>query len=121
MGKGALLSASWTWVFEQIKILTWIVGIPTRVGHNRIFNDVPSKVPWLYTHTIKLPADFETTLQAENYQAIIRGLFQTDLHANPVMSGTPLPENILRAHALLDPLPKTRMKIALCIIRNISF
>ena len=35
-------------------ILCFLAGIPTRVGADRIFDDKPSKVTWLYTDTIKI-------------------------------------------------------------------
>ena len=55
-------------------LLCWLAGIPTRVGPSRVFDDNPSKVTWLYTDVVEIRHDLENTLQAETYQAIVRGL-----------------------------------------------
>ena len=54
-------------------LLTFLAGIPVRVGPERVFEDKPSRVTWLYTHTIPIRHSLEHTLQAETYQEIVRG------------------------------------------------
>ena len=53
-------------------LLCWLAGIPTRVGPDKVFDDKPSKVTWLYTDVIPVTHDLEHTLQAETYQSIVR-------------------------------------------------
>ena len=72
-------------------ILCWLAGIPVRVGADRIFDDKPSKVTWLYTHTMHIKHDLVNTLQAETYQEIVRQFTGMDGHEVPVMAN--IPEN----------------------------
>jgi lipopolysaccharide heptosyltransferase II len=95
-------------------IITWLAGIPVRVGPEKIFDDVSSHVTWFYTDIVPMKHDFTSTLQAENYQAIVRGFFHSDEHAKPVI-GIPAKENEAKAAALLKSLPKSEKKIALCV------
>jgi lipopolysaccharide heptosyltransferase II len=95
-------------------ILTWLAGIPVRVGPTMIFDRKPSRITWLYTDVISMDYDFENTLQAENYQQIVRGFFHSDQHAKPVM-GMPGTANEEKANALLALLPKADKRIALCV------
>ena len=95
-------------------ILCMLAGIPVRVGPDKIFEDKPSKVTWLYTHVVKLPADFETTIQAENYQAIVRGFTGLDIHEKPVFARI-TDSNHKKADELLKRLPRTDKVIGLCV------
>ena len=54
-------------------LLCWLAGIPVRIGPSRVFDDKPSRVTWLYTHTVPITHNLDDTLQAETYQEIIRG------------------------------------------------
>lgn len=95
-------------------LLCWLAGIPTRVGPSKVFDDKPSKVTWLYTDVIPITHDLETTLQAETYQAIVRGFTGQTGHAEPVFARI-TPENERNAQELLQRLPQAEKKIALCV------
>lgn len=95
-------------------IMAWLAGIPVRVGPDKIFDDAPSRVTWLYTDVVVMDHDIVNTLQAENYQAVVRGFFETDLQAHPVMS-LPDENNKAKAEALLAELPAAERRIALCV------
>ncbi|MEN6414735.1 MAG: glycosyltransferase family 9 protein [Veillonellales bacterium] len=84
-------------------LLTWLAGIPVRVGPDKVFDDKPSRVTMLYTRTIPLRHDIVNTLQAETYQAIIRGFTGTTGSAKPVMARI-MPENEEKAGELLASL-----------------
>lgn len=95
-------------------LLCWLAGIPVRVGPDRVFDDKPSKVTWLYTDVVSIHHDLETTLQAETYQAIVRGFTGLTGHAAPVFARiTPAAEG--KAKTFLQRLPKAQKKIALCV------
>ena len=95
-------------------LLAWLAGIPVRVGPDRVFDDKPSRVTWLYTDTIHITHDLETNLQAETYQAIVRGLAGLDGHEKPVFARI-TPEADDEADALLAQLPDAQKRIALCV------
>ena len=95
-------------------ILAWLAGIPVRVGPTMIFDRKPSRITWLYTDVVPMDYDFENTLQAENYQQIVRGFFHSDQHAKPVM-GKPALQNKQKADALFALLPSAERRIALCV------
>lgn len=95
-------------------ILCWLAGIPTRVGADRIFDDKPSKITWLYTHTMHIRHDLANTLQAETYQEIVRQFAGINEHGVPVMARIPASSN-QKAEELLAKLPAGRMKIGLCV------
>ena len=95
-------------------ILCWLAGIPVRVGPDRVFDDKPSRVTWLYTDVIHIAHNLENTLQAETYQQIVRGFTGMEGHEKPVMARI-LPENENRAVALLRQLPQADKKIAFCV------
>lgn len=95
-------------------LLCFLAGIPVRVGPERVFDDKPSRVTWLYTHTIPIAHDLENTLQAETYQEIIRGFTGIQEHANPVFARIE-EKNHSKAKELLKRLPFADKKIALCI------
>lgn len=95
-------------------ILCWLAGIPVRVGPDRVFDDKPSKVTWLYTHTVHIAHDLANTLQAETYQEIVRQFAGIDGHEVPVMAR--LPEASARkADELLAGLQAGRKRITLCV------
>jgi lipopolysaccharide heptosyltransferase II len=95
-------------------ILTWLAGIPVRVCPERIFDARPSRVTWFYTDVVPMPHDIANTLQAENCQAVVRGFFHAELHAEPVM-GRPSAANETKAAELLRLLPPATKRIALCV------
>ena len=95
-------------------LLCWLAGIPTRVGPDRVFDDKPSRVTWLYSDVVHIRHDLENTLQAETYQAIVRGFTGIEGHAHPVMASI-LPENEKKATELLAKLPRVDKYIALCV------
>lgn len=95
-------------------LLCFLAGIPVRVGPDRVFDDKPSRVTWLYTHTIPIAHDLENTLQAETYQEIVRGFSGIQEHAEPVFARIE-EKNHRKAEDLLSRLPAADKKIALCI------
>ena len=95
-------------------LLCWLAGIPTRVGPSRVFDDNPSKVTWLYTDVVEIRHDLENTLQAETYQAIVRGFTGQTGQAEPFFARI-TPENERAAQELLQRLPQAEKKIALCV------
>ena len=95
-------------------LLAWLAGIPVRVGPDRVFDDKPSRVTWLYTDTIHIAHNLETNLQAETYQAIVRGFTGLDGHEKPVFARI-TPEADAEADALLAQLPDAQKRIALCV------
>ena len=95
-------------------ILCWLAGIPVRVGPDRVFDDKPSKVTWLYTHTVHIAHDLVNTLQAETYQEIVRQFAGIDGHEVPVMAHIPKSSET-KADELLAGLPAGRKRIALCV------
>lgn len=95
-------------------LLCFLAGIPVRVGPERVFDDKPSRVTWLYTHTIPISHDLENTLQAETYQEIVRGFTGMQEHAKPVFARIE-EKNRRKASELLSRLPDADKKIALCI------
>jgi len=95
-------------------IITWLARIPVRVCPDRVFDDVPSRVTMLYTQVIHVPHDIVNNLQAETYQAIVRGFFKIEGHAKPVMA-LPTATNEAKVAGLLVSLPETAKKIGLCV------
>ncbi|BBB91611.1 MAG TPA: lipopolysaccharide heptosyltransferase II [Methylomusa anaerophila] len=95
-------------------LLTWLAGIPVRVGPDRVFGDKPSHVTKLFTHTVKIPHDIVNTLQAETYQAIVRGFSGATGSCKPVMAKI-MPANEKKARELFATLPLRKNKIALCV------
>lgn len=95
-------------------LLCWLAGIPTRVGPDKVFDDKPSKVTWLYTDVMYISHDLNTTLQAETYQTIVREFTGLKDHAEPVFAHiTDVAEK--KAEELLSRLPQTEKRIALCV------
>lgn len=95
-------------------ILCWLAGIPVRVGPDRVFDDKPSRVTWLYTHTVHIAHDLANTLQAETYQEIVRQFTGCQGHEVPVMARIPGASQE-KAVKMLAQLPENKMKIALCV------
>ncbi len=96
-------------------LLCLLAGIPVRVGPSRVFDDRPSRVTWLYTHTVSITHDLDDVLQAETYQEIIRGFTGVAGHERPIL---PEPTAIQRekAAAILAPAAMAgRKKIGLCV------
>ncbi|EAX47296.1 glycosyl transferase, family 9 [Thermosinus carboxydivorans Nor1] len=95
-------------------LIALLAGIPIRVGPDRIFDDKPSYVTRLFTHTVHIPHDIINTHQSENYQAIVRGFFGVEGLARPVM-GRYTDKNINNADSLINLLPRKKYRIALCV------
>lgn len=95
-------------------LITWLAGIPTRVGPSRVFDDVSSKITMLYTDTIEINHDLANTLQADTYQEIVRKFTGCKGKSIPIMANI-FPENEIVANALLASLPKGRLSIGLCV------
>ncbi len=95
-------------------LLCWLAGIPTRVGPDKVFDDRPSRVTWLYTDVVPIKHDLNAILQAETYQTIIRQFTGIKDHAEPVFARIPAVSK-KRAEELLARLPKTEKYIALCV------
>ncbi|MBR1419675.1 MAG: glycosyltransferase family 9 protein [Selenomonadaceae bacterium] len=95
-------------------LLTWLARIPTRVVPERIFDDKSSRVTMFYTDVTPMNPNFENIPQADNFQSVIREFFHTNLKAKPVI-GIPREDNIRKAEDLLNTLPKSKLKIALCV------
>lgn len=94
-------------------LLCLFAGIPVRVGPSRVFEDKPSRVTWLYTHTVPIAHDLENTLQAETYQEIIRGFTGAQGHGRPVLPA-PSTAECAKAATILSSAG-TRHKIGLCV------
>lgn len=95
-------------------LLCWLAGIPSRVGPDKVFDDKPSWVTWLYTDVISIKHDLNATLQAETYQTIVRKFTGITDYAEPVFARiTPQAEK--KAKTLLEKLPQGKKRIALCV------
>ena len=95
-------------------LLCFLSGIPVRVGPDKVFDDKPSKVTWLYTDVVFIKHDLANTLQAETYQEIIRGFTGIDGHETPVFADL-TDGDFEKAEELLSRLPKKEKRIALCV------
>ena len=68
-------------------MLAFLARIPVRVGADKVFDDKKSRVTWLYTHTVHIDHNLNTTLQCETYKTIVRKFFAVDsLDAKPVFA-----------------------------------
>lgn len=94
-------------------LLCLLAGIPVRIGPSRVLDARPSRVTWLYTHTIPITYNLDETLQAETYQEIIRGFTGAVGHEHPVLP-TPTEEQRAKAESLLSAAAGKR-KIGLCV------
>ena len=94
-------------------LLCLLAGIPVRVGPSRVLDARPSRVTWLYTHTVPITYDLDETLQAETYQEIIRGFTGAAGHEHPVLP-TPTEEQRAKAESFLSSAAGKR-KIGLCV------
>ena len=94
-------------------LLCLLAGIPVRVGPSRVFDDKPSRVTWLYTHTVPIRHDLDDTLQAETYQEIVRGFTGTEGHARPILPASSA-EQRAKAAAILASAG-ARRRIGLCV------
>ena len=92
-------------------LLTFMSGIPKRVGPSKVFDENKSRVTIFYTDVIEITHDLNQTLQAETYQEIVRKFFKIDGH------GTPQFPKIfsIKANELLNNFAPNKLKIALCV------
>ncbi len=95
-------------------LLAFFAGIPERIGPSCVFEDKPSRVPWLYTRTVPIVHDLDSTLQAETYMAIARGVTGETGTAAPAIA-PPQEDDEKTAKALLAQLPAAEKIIALCV------
>ena len=96
-------------------LLAWLAHIPARIGPDRVFDDKPSRVTWLYTETVHITHDLDGTLQAETYQAIVRGVTgQSPEEKAESVFARVTPEAEEKAEALLARLP-AGCHIGLCV------
>ena len=98
-------------------LLTFLAGIPKRIGPSKVFDDNKSKVTWLYTDVINIDHDLNKTLQAETYQTIVRKFFGIDGHEKPVFARI-MDINNSNVDKLFARLPDTQLnqlKVALCV------
>lgn len=95
-------------------LLCWLAGVPVRVGPDRVFDDKPSRVTWLYTDVIHIRHSLENTLQAETYQQLIRGFTGIAGQERPVLAVSTR-SDAQKAAELLAGLPQADKKIALCV------
>jgi lipopolysaccharide heptosyltransferase II len=95
-------------------LLTWLAGIPVRVGADRVFDDRFAWSSKIFSHTIHIEHDLLNTHQALTYQAIVRGYTRQTEIERPVL-GKITAEQQSKAQSLLDSLPKKKYAIALCV------
>ena len=92
-------------------LLTFMAGIPKRVGPSKVFDDNKSRVTIFYTDVVKINHDLNQTLQAETYQEIVRKFFQIEGHGTPQFPRT----FSIKANELLSHFAPNKIKIALCV------
>ena len=92
-------------------LITFFARIPRRVCPSKVFDDNKSRVTLLYTDVIDISHDLNKTLQAETYQEIIRKFFNINGHETPKFPA----KRSEVAEKLLNRLPKSKFKIALCV------
>ena len=92
-------------------LLTFMAGIPKRVGPSKVFDDDKSRVTILYTDVIEINHDLNQTHQSETYQEIVRKFFQIEGHGTPQFPRT----FSLKANELLSRFAPNKFKIALCV------
>lgn len=92
-------------------LITFMSGIPKRVGPSKVFDDNKSRVTIFYTDVVKITHDLNKTLQAETYQEIVRKFFNIEGHGTPRFPKTFSP----KANELLSNLAPNKLKIALCV------
>lgn len=98
----------------RLSILTWLAGIPTRVGADKLYSETTTWATCLNTHTMHIPYALDTRLQTETFQEVIRQFAGIDEHARPVV-GRPNADVVKRATTMLAALPDSRYKVALCV------
>lgn len=92
-------------------LLTFMAGIPKRVGPSKVFDNDKSRVTIFYTDVVKITHDLNKTLQAETYQEIVRQFFKIEGQGKPQFPLRISP----KANELLDRLEPYKLKIALCV------
>lgn len=92
-------------------LLTFMSGIPKRVGPSKVFDDNKSRVTIFYTDVIEINHDLNQIHQSETYQEIVRKFFQIEGHGTPQFPRT----FSLKANELLSHFAPNKFKIALCV------
>lgn len=95
-------------------ILTYLAGIPVRLGADRLFDNKKSWLTVLYTHTVHTPDDFLRTHQSELFQSVIRGFFGKNGVKLPAIANI-TEQHKNRAKELFASLIPSRKRIALCV------
>ena len=95
-------------------LLTWLAGIPVRIGPDRLFDNKTGWVTHLFTDVVHTPDDFLNTHQSELFQSIIRGYFGYEGTELPVIGNlTEIHQD--KAEKLINVLPMKEKNIALCV------
>ena len=95
-------------------LITYLAGIPKRVGPSKVFDDNKSRITWLYTDVVDIDHNLNRTLQVETYQTIVRKFFGMEGSAKPVFARI-TSEREARIDELFKRLPNAKLKIALCV------
>ncbi|MBU2699023.1 lipopolysaccharide heptosyltransferase II [Sporomusaceae bacterium BoRhaA] len=95
-------------------LLTFLAGIPIRIGGQKIFDDKFSWSTLTFTQTIPIDHDLAVTPQAYTFQAIVKGYTgQTEVEKPVIARITDANRKVARE--LLAALPKKKYSIALCV------
>ena len=95
-------------------ILTLLAGIPLRIGPDRLFDNKPSQIRRLWSHAVHTSDDFLNTHQSELFQDVIRGAFNVQGSAKPII-GAITNAHREKAKTLLATLPQGDKRVALCV------
>ena len=98
----------------RLALLTWLAGIPVRIGADKLYSETTTWATCLYTHTVHIPYALDSRLQAETFQEVIRQFAGTNEQARPLV-GQPQQPAMDRARAMLASLPTGKRKVALCV------
>lgn len=99
----------------RLALLTWLAGIPVRVGPAKVFSDTTTWGTRFYTNVVTVPHDLKQHLQTENFQEIIRQFTKCETgYVRPVI-GRPEQAAMDEAKRLLDSLPDKTITLAMCV------
>lgn len=99
----------------RLALLTWLAGIPVRVGPAKVFSDTTTWGTRFYTDVVAIPHDLTQHLQTENFQEIIRQFTKCEMeYVRPVL-GHPDQTEMDEAKRLLDTLPDKKITLAMCV------
>lgn len=95
-------------------IITWLAGIPTRIGASKLYGEKRSFATKFYTKTIAINFSLSSKLQHETFQYFMQQITGTTASFKPIISSAPI-VNQNRALELLCELPQKKMYIPLCV------